>query len=136
MNQKRILIPTLVAVILISALIVCGCIYLIYGKGGAEKINLGPEDNGRAFGIRVGAIVSIELPENPTTGYIWQYTVNENIVEVIGDNYVAPEDPIPGRGGTRTLKLRVAGSGEFDMDYVQPWENLPIDHFSVSFLCE
>jgi inhibitor of cysteine peptidase len=135
MNQKRISIINSIAVILIAALIVGGGIYLIYSRGRVEEINLGPEDNGRTLDVRVGTIVVIKIPENPTTGYRWQYTVNKNILEVMDDNYVGPEDPIPGRGSTRMLKLRVAGSGEFAMDYARSWENLPIDHFSVSFLC-
>jgi len=40
---------------------------------------------------------------------------------------IPPENQIQGRGGTRMLKFEVTGSGEFIMDYVQPWENQPID---------
>jgi len=133
MNQKRISTIASIAVIMAVALIL-GVFYLISGDR-AEEIDLGPEDNGRILNVSMGTVVIIKLPENPSTGYRWQYAVNENIAEVMDDNYIDPEDPIPGRGGTRMLKLRVAGSGEFAMDYGRPWENQPIDHFSVSFLC-
>jgi inhibitor of cysteine peptidase len=136
MGQKGISITNSIAVVLITAIIVGGGIYLIRSRGSAEEISLGPKDNGEILDVRVGAIVVVTLPENPTTGFRWQYTVNENIVEIVNDNYVGPEDSIPGMGGTRVLKLRVAGSGEFAMDYAQPWENISIDHFSVSFICE
>jgi len=98
-----------------------------------EEINLGPKDNGRILDGSVGTAVVIKLPENPSTGYTWQHVVGENIAEVMEDVYIPPENQIPGRGGTRMLKFEVTGSGEFIMDYVQPWENQPIDHFSVTF---
>jgi len=132
MKQIKISTITSIAVILAVALIVGGTFYLI-SRGGVEEINLGPEDNGRILDVSVGAIAVIKLPENPSTGYTWQYAVNENIAEVIEDVYIPPKNQIPGRGGTRMLKLKVIGSGEFVMDYVQPWENQPVDHFSVTF---
>lgn len=132
MKQIRISTITSIAVILAVALIVGGTLYLI-SRGGVEEINLGPEDNGRTFDVSVGGIAVIKLPENPSTGYTWQYAVNENIAEVIEDVYIPPKNQKIGEGGTRMLKLEVIGSGEFAMDYVRPWENQPVDHFSVTF---
>jgi predicted secreted protein len=100
-----------------------------------NEINLGPENNGMTLDVGVESVIIIKLPENPTTGYTWQYTLNENIAEVMEDVYIPPppENQIVGRGGTRMLKLSVIGrgEGEVNMDYVRPWENRPADHFSV-----
>ena len=132
MKQKRISTITLIALILIAAVVVGVSLYLISGRktGG---INLGLEDNGKIIDVGMGTIVVIKLPENPSTGYAWRYSVNGNIAEVMENFYIPPENQIEGRGGTRMLKLRVIGSGEFAMDYVRPWENQPISHFSVTF---
>lgn len=98
-----------------------------------NEINLGYENNGTIIRISVGAAVIIQLEENPTTGYTWQYIVNENVLQVIGDNYIPSESVMVGSGGIRILKLNAMGSGEgeVNMDYVRPWENQPVDHFSV-----
>ena len=132
MKQIRISTITLIAVILAVSLIIGGTLCLI-GRGGVEEINLGPEDNGRILDFSAGVTVVIKLPENPSTGYTWQHAVNENIVELVEDVYIPPENQIVGGGGTRMLKLEVIGSGEFAMDYDRPWENQPVDHFSVTF---
>lgn len=133
MNQKIILTIASIAVIIAVALIVGG-FYKISGSR-AEEIILGPKDNGRILNVSIGTVVIIKLPENPSTGCRWQYTVNENIEELIENIYIPPENQIPGRGGTRMLKLVVMGSGKFTMDYGQPWENNSVNNFSVSFLC-
>jgi len=132
MKQIKISTITSIAVILAVALIVGGTFYLI-SRGRAEEINLGLEDNGRTIEVSEGKIVVIKLPENPSTGYGWQYAMDENVAEVIEDIYIDPDPPIIGGTGTRMLKLRVIGSGEFAMDYVRPWENQPVAHFSVTF---
>lgn len=59
--------------------------------------------------VSVGAIVVIKLSENPSTGYTWQYAVNENIAEVIEDVYIPPKNQKIGEGGTRKLKLKITG---------------------------
>jgi len=93
------------------------------------------EDNGRILDVSVGAVVTIKLPENPSTGYRWQYTLDENVVKVIDDNFTYNGPVMPGSCGTRALRLKVIGSGEgkLIMDYLRAWEeNPPIKHFSVT----
>ena len=128
MKQKGISAQISVAAAVLAGLILGG----FYLTSGGE-INLGLEDNGRTLEVSAGTVVVIKIPENPTTGYMWQYTVNESIAEVVEDNFIPPEEPIPGKGGTRVLKLTIIGSGELTMEYVRPWENQPIDYFSVTF---
>lgn len=130
-SEMKTLAKTGLVVILTASLIVG---FHLISRGGVEEINLGAEDNGRILDVSVGTVVVIKLPENPSTGYTWQYAAGENIAEVIEDVYIPPKNQIPGKGGTRVVKLKVTGSGEFTMDYVRPWENQPIDHFSVGFL--
>jgi len=132
-----------IVVVIIVAVGIGGAILLKSDAGPIDlrsenEINLGHENNGAIIRVSVGAAVIIRLPENPSTGFTWQYTVNENILEVVGDNYIGPENAIPGAGGTRVLKFNVIGSGdgEVNMNYVRPWENQPIDHFSVILRAE
>jgi len=131
-----------VSVVLMAALIVGGSfVWLIsreqeinLGLEGQE-INLGLEDNGKTLDVSVGAVVTIKLPENPSTGYEWQCTVDENVVEVMEDSFIPATRNVIGAGGTRILKLNVIGSGEgkIIMDYMRAWEkNPPIERFSVT----
>jgi len=132
LSLKRMYI---IAVVLMTALIVG--VYFIWLISREQDTDLGMEDNGRTLYVNVGEIVTIKLPENPSTGYEWQYTIDENIVEVMEDSFTPAERNLLGSGGTRMLKLRVIGSGEGKvvMDYVRAWENNPpIEHFSVTLI--
>jgi len=47
-----------------------------------SEINLSYENNGGIIDVGVGTIVVIRLWQTASTGYMWQYTVNENVAEV------------------------------------------------------
>ncbi len=99
----------------------------------ADQTIFGPDNSGKTVEIKSGTIVTIELPENPSTGYTWSYTIDGQVAEVVEFSYAPPADQIPGAGGVRTLELRVTGSGQLDMAYARSWENQPIDTFTLVF---
>jgi predicted secreted protein len=99
----------------------------------AEQENFGPIDNGKVVEVKLGTIITVGLPENPSTGYSWSYNIDNKVAEVIEDCFVPPENSIPGAGGTRLLSLRIIGSGELSMSYERSWEKQPIDSFTLVF---
>jgi predicted secreted protein len=70
--------------------------------------------------------VTIELPGNPTTGYSWTWsTEQEGIVREISAEYVRDgEKSFPGRGGVFVFVFEGLreGSAELVFSYARPWE--------------
>ncbi len=72
----------------------------------------------------------IELPANPTTGYSW-FTVSydSNLLNLVGQKYIAPEPAIPGKGGVtrwtfnvKPQALKAAFATKIILLYARPWE--------------
>lgn len=88
-----------------------------------HKINL--DDNGSKISIADGDTIIIELPENPTTGYMWiiKNSKTEQITEK-SNSYTSTSTGI-GSGGTRIFEFIVkTGGGEsIILDNVQRWNN-------------
>jgi inhibitor of cysteine peptidase len=94
-------------------------------------------DNGKEFILTSGHVVRIELDENPTTGYLWDYQVSKGI-HVVSDTFTPSASGRFGAGGTRVWELRMEEKGiqMFNASYRRPWE--PVTDadstFSVSFV--
>ena len=99
----------------------------------AEQTNFGPADNGKVADLKPGTIITVGLPENPSTGYAWCYSIDSKVAQVVEDTFILPENLIPGAGGMRVLKLKIIGSGELNMSYERSWEKQPIDFFFLAF---
>ncbi len=72
-----------------------------------------------------GSLITLELQENPTTGYQWNLTTTAGLV-VTGDRYV-PSDTtgkLVGSGGTHIWDITAAQTGEQKITgvYKRPWE--------------
>lgn len=87
-----------------------------------EAIVLGPEDSGRTVSVPKGRNIRIVLPENPSTGYEWHVTRNDEVAVVLENRYISPTVTEVGAPGTREVLLEAIGSGQFAMEYVRPWE--------------
>lgn len=127
------------AAVVILTVIALTCITVFVTQNGTViGTDLGLEDNGRTIAVGAGETVKITVVENPSTGYTWQYHVDESRLQILEDVYTPYNVPsgTVGAGGTRTLLLKVVASGEFVMDYVRPWDNQSIIHFSVFFIVE
>ena len=117
----------------VSTFLVVALAIFVVGPANAEKTSFGPEDNGKTVNLRYGTMITVELPENPSTGYAWIYSIDSKVTEVMEYSFIPPENPIPGAGGVRLLKLKIIGSGELNMSYERYWEKQPIDFFSLTF---
>lgn len=82
-------------------------------------------DSGQAIDIGVGQEFVIALGSNPTTGYSWQESYDENMLELVKWSYEEEaEEDLVGAGGIEYFCFRAleAGETEITLVYKQPWE--------------
>jgi inhibitor of cysteine peptidase len=101
------------------------------------EIKLTKNDNGKTVEAQVGESVLIELPENPTTGYVWTIDVKEGTgtAHLSNTGYTSANDLGIGSGGMRTFLVNVRSSGiaPIEMKLRRQWEpeGAAIDSFNV-----
>jgi len=114
--MKRVLLLVMVAVLTLG--LVAGCVGVKTYKDVGEDIN-----------ISVGQEFIIALGSNPTTGYSWQASYDESMLELVGGEptYDAadPAAEIGGAGGTEFFPILppAAGEAEITLTYARPWED-------------
>jgi inhibitor of cysteine peptidase len=110
---KRLLILMLVA----AALTVVGCI------GVAETYT----DPGQTVNIGVNQEFIIALGSNPTTGYSWQASYDQTMLELVGGDSEYKEESeegVVGGGGVELFRFKAlkAGQTEITLVYQRTWE--------------
>jgi len=108
---KKLLILMLIAI----ALTVAGCI------GVAETHT----DPGQTVNIGVNQEFIIALGSNPTTGYSWQESHDQTMLELLEKSYKEEaKEGVVGAGGVEYFRFKAlkAGQTEITMTYEQPWE--------------
>lgn len=75
------------------------------------------------------ATIQLRLPENPSTGYSWNFQVlDTDYLELIGDEFFYPQNDqqMVGKPGLRVFTLRAVDSGQtmIKLAYWRPWEGL------------
>lgn len=78
--------------------------------------------------LSVGETTTIRLEANATTGFKWQYTIeDEDIVEIVSDEYQEREhqEGMVGVGGERVLEIKGVEEGATTIlfEYSRPWES-------------
>jgi inhibitor of cysteine peptidase len=107
----------LVAVVVLTLGLVAGCVGVKTYKDVGENID-----------ISVGQEFIIALGSNQTTGYSWQASYDETMLELVGgeSTYEADEtdEPAMGSGGTEFFRFKALKAGEIEitMTYAQHWE--------------
>jgi inhibitor of cysteine peptidase len=93
-------------------------------------------DNGTSISLKSGEDFTLQLRENPSTGYSWQLNLSEGL-SILNDYYTqdeAPED-MAGVPGTHSWIIEAVdqGSQQVNGTYKQPWENTtgPEDNFTL-----
>ena len=82
-------------------------------------------DNEKAVKVRSGDWVTIQLPENPTTGYRWSLDQHDpSKLEPMQKSSFESGGPAPGAGGGRTFNFlaRTAGSSDLGLNLRRSWE--------------
>jgi predicted secreted protein len=91
-----------------------------------------PTDPQKIMDAQLGEEFTIVIESNPTTGYHWEIvpdTLDENMVQLINDEYISTSDPgLVGGGGVQVLTFRALNPGEAKilLGYYPP-SNTPTD---------
>jgi len=84
-------------------------------------------------------IVSIELPEDPTTGYLWDLADPPlEVREVEREYQQGAEGPIAGGTGARTFRVEVNDPGVYELEFHlrRPWEATVRERRNVTLIVE
>jgi inhibitor of cysteine peptidase len=101
-------------------------------------VQLTERDSGTEVDLHVGDTVSIQLSENPATGYRWNVgPVDDSLMTVDKSEFVETPGSGIGGGGVRTFTLsaRGPGSARVVLKNQRPWEAAaaPQRQFEVTF---
>lgn len=93
----------------------------------SSALALNEQDSGKAFTVRIGQSRTISLPENPTTGYSWQFFItpeNQQTISDIKETYIAPDTALTGAGGMKEYSFTARRKGKITITgyYLRPWE--------------
>ena len=109
-------------------LLVMVAILLVTGCTGVKTYT----DSGQTINIGTNQEFIIALASNPTTGYSWQASYDETMVELVEARYEIPEmekhervkQGIVGGSGVEYFQFKAlkAGKSEITLVYKRPWE--------------
>lgn len=130
----KITIVILIVLLMASTFAFSGCIIQMEGNektaiemgsdiGGFDAV---PED----LTVPKDATFSFNLQGNATTGYTWQVIIeDEEIIELVSNEYVPEETKAVGSGGIATLTFKALERGEtiLTLEYAQDWDGGEID---------
>jgi inhibitor of cysteine peptidase len=124
--MRRFLVLFLMAVV--AACLAAGC-------AGAETYT----DAGQTISTGVNQQFNIALESNPTTGYSWQESYDNAMLELVDKTYEPGEGAqqgLVGAGGTEHFRFKAlkAGETEITLTYKRPWEEESLEQkvFRVS----
>lgn len=125
MKKFWLVVVTLVVVTSVLA------VFLMAGCGGAVKAYSNPEQP-IDIGINKDFIILIALESNPTTGYSWEVSYDETMLELVEQTYELGEYAklgVVGAGGTELFRFKALESGETEITMVhkRAWEEEVID---------
>ena len=107
----------LILVVMVTILLVTGC------AGGIKTY----PDSAQTINTGTNQEFIIALDSNPTTGYSWQASYDESVLELVGKSYEMGEEAkqgVVGAGGVEYFQFKVlkAGKNEITLVYKRPWE--------------
>jgi len=113
--------------ILVAVAVIATCLL-----GGCVKEVKTYTDSGQTIDIGVDQEFVIAIGANPTTGYDWEVSLDETILELVEKTYKLAEEPereIVGAGGVDYFRFKTlkTGEAEITMVYKRPWEEEGID---------
>ena len=77
------------------------------------------------FTVGVGESITINLESNPTTGFQWQIGYDPEKLELVSQDFIAPEETgLVGASGEEmfVLEALMPGESEITFLYSRPWE--------------
>ena len=120
-----------IAGIVVAAVLVAGCT-----SGGdpppspnatsGAPLLLNESTNGSTVAVPLTSTLTLELEENPSTGYSWNLTTSPGL-RVDSDEYIpgAAKPPVVGAAGVHRWELTAVAAGlqQVEGAYVRPWEH-------------
>ena len=123
----------LITIIIVSLLCACGA------EGSSEQSarQLTEADAGRLVELRVGDILEVTLPGNPTTGFQWEVgAIDTTTLRPMGEPKFEPSNNAVGSGGKVTLGFAALAIGQTELKliYHRPFEKnvAPAQTFEVN----
>ena len=122
----------LFAVMLTLPLALTGCLL--------APVSITEANDGSIVTVDVGDAVLVRLAGNPSTGYAWmrespQSLVGSPLAPVAEETCTTPQGcaPIAGEPSAFEFRYEAVSSGTVTLSYVyqRPWEDEPIDRFTV-----
>jgi len=101
--------------VLVATCLVAGCV------GEVETYT----DPGQMVTIGAGQQFVIALGSNPTTGYSWQESYDQTMLELVEKTYKEEaKQGVVGAGGVEYFRFKALKTGETEitLTYEQPWE--------------
>jgi inhibitor of cysteine peptidase len=90
---------------------------------------LNETDSGKIISLKNGENFTLNLKENPTTGYSWQLNLSKGL-SILSNEYTEYKLPgekevTPGRGGTHSWLIQATAPGRQQVNgiYKRSWEN-------------
>lgn len=85
---------------------------------------VGPRPRARAIQAREGDVLVVEVPEIPSSGYLWQATDVPGILNLVRDEYRPSVPDALGSEGVHRFVFRVLGAGHqpLRMELGRPWQ--------------
>ena len=107
----------LILVAMVAILLMTGC------AGGVKTYT----DSTQTINTGTNQEFIIALDSNPTTGYSWQASYDESVLELVGKSYEMGEEAkqgVVGAGGVEYFQFKAlkAGKTEITLVYKRPWE--------------
>lgn len=99
-----------------------------------SEITLSNADNGKTIQIKPGQTLTLQLTENPTTGYRWSIApFNDQLLKLTDDRFDLPKSSAMGSGGQRILTFTATRPGQVNLTINQKreWEDSAVESFSL-----
>lgn len=115
------------AVQTVVALAVAVCCASCAQFSSGSRLVLTEKDSGRTLDVEVGDTITLRLPANPSTGYLWSSKLPDmGILREVENRYETPEKSrgVAGAPVIKVYSFAVVGPGEtgIKMEYRRPWE--------------
>jgi len=96
-----------------------------------------PDVDEKRILVKVGESFSLSLRSNPSTGYSWEATFDENCLK-FEDRSFNPDSSLIGSGGNERFTFRPLRTGKIElvMRYGRPWEEGERESCKITLLSE
>ena len=99
---------------------------LLFALSGCKKNVLYQSDNGKTFTYAVGEEFSIQVPENPATGYSWRFRTkpkSQMIISPISDRFEKTKTDRIGASGEHIFVWQAVNAGKAEIlgFHTRPW---------------